>query len=107
MVPDINIWAVLLATLSSMLVGALWYSKALFGRRWLELAKVDETRMQSSAVGAYLLVLYAFQRAPAGRVSTLRESSVLIGILLSGERPSSAVWVGAVLVLMGALLAAG
>ena len=59
------------------------------------------------AVGAYLLVLYAFQRAPAGRVSTLRESSVLIGILLSGERPSSAVWVGAVLVLMGALLAAG
>lgn len=59
------------------------------------------------AVGAYLLVLYAFQLAPAGRVSTLRESSVLIGMLLSGERPSPAVWIGAVLVLAGAVFAAG
>ena len=39
------------------------------------------------SLAAYLLVLYAFRLAPAGRVSTLRESSVLIGILLSGERP--------------------
>lgn len=59
------------------------------------------------AVAAYLLVLFAFQQAPAGRVSTLREASVLIGIMLSGERPSAAVWAGAILVLIGALLAAG
>jgi drug/metabolite transporter (DMT)-like permease len=59
------------------------------------------------SVGAYLLVLYAFQLAPAGRVSTLRESSVLIGLLLSGERPRPVVWLGAALVLTGALLAAG
>ena len=59
------------------------------------------------SVGAYLLVLYAFQLAPAGRVSTLREASVLIGIALSGERPAPAVWAGAALVLVGALLAAG
>ena len=58
------------------------------------------------SVGAYLLVLYAFQVAPAGRVSTLRESSVLVGLLLSGERPPRVVWIGAVLVLVGALLAA-
>lgn len=59
------------------------------------------------AIGAYLLVLYAFQRAPAGRVSTLRESSVLIGLLLAAEKPRPAVWTGAGLVLIGALLAAG
>jgi drug/metabolite transporter (DMT)-like permease len=59
------------------------------------------------SVGAYLLVLYAFQLAPAGRVTTLRESSVLIGLLLSGERPSPAIWTGAALVLVGGLLAAG
>ena len=58
------------------------------------------------SVGAYLLVLYAFQVAPAGRVSTLRESSVLVGLMLSGERPSRMVWTGAILVLAGALLAA-
>ena len=59
------------------------------------------------AIGAYVLVLFAFQRAPAGRVATLREASVLIGILLSGERPSPPVWAGAGLVFIGALLAAG
>ena len=59
------------------------------------------------AVGAYLLVLFAFQQAPAGRVSTLREASVLVGLMLSGERPSPAVWTGAILVLTGAVLAAG
>ena len=57
-------------------------------------------------MAAYLLVLYAFRLAPAGRVSTLRESSVLIGILLSRERPAPIVWFGASLVLAGALLAA-
>jgi drug/metabolite transporter (DMT)-like permease len=58
------------------------------------------------SVGAYLLVLFAFQVAPAGRVSTLREASVLVGLMLSGERPSRSVWTGAILVLAGALLAA-
>ncbi len=58
------------------------------------------------SLAAYLLVLYAFRLAPAGRVSTLRESSVLIGILLSRERPAPIVWLGAGLVLAGALLAA-
>jgi drug/metabolite transporter (DMT)-like permease len=60
----------------------------------------------AGSVGAYLLVLYAFQIAPAGQVSTLREASVLFGIMLSGERPAPAVWAGAVLVLLGALFAA-
>ena len=29
-----NIWAILLAALSSFLLGGLWYSAALFGRAW-------------------------------------------------------------------------
>ena len=64
------------------------------------------TLIAIGSVGAYLLVLYAFRLAPAGRVSTLREASVLIGLMLSGERPSRAIWFGAGLVLVGALLAA-
>lgn len=58
------------------------------------------------STAAYLLVLLAFQRADAGRVSTLRESSVLIGILLAGERPGPRVWLGATLIVAGAVLAA-
>ena len=29
-----NLWAVLLAAVSSFLLGGLWYSSALFGRLW-------------------------------------------------------------------------
>lgn len=60
----------------------------------------------AGSTAAYLLVLLAFQHADAGRVSTLREISVLIGIVLSGERPAGVVWAGAALVVTGALLAA-
>lgn len=57
-------------------------------------------------VVAYILVLLAFQRAPAGNVSTLREVSVLIAILASRERPGRVVWAGALLCVIGAALAA-
>lgn len=58
------------------------------------------------SISAYLLVLLALQRAGAGRVSTLRESSVLIGLLLARERVGRQVWAGAMLVVIGAILAA-
>ncbi|WP_047524875.1 DUF1761 domain-containing protein [Microbacterium sp. ZOR0019] len=41
MVPEINYWAVLLATASSMLVGSVWYARGVFGTRWSKLANVD------------------------------------------------------------------
>ena len=93
MVPEINIWAVLLATLSSMVVGAIWYSKPVFGRRWIELARVDESRMQSSAVGAYVLTTFAsFLTAAvlAGSVAIAQEfyggsfflNSIVTGVIL-------------------------
>jgi drug/metabolite transporter (DMT)-like permease len=63
-------------------------------------------RVAAGSATAYLLVLLAFQRADAGRVATLREASVLIGIWLAGERPGRRVWVGAGLVVAGGVLAA-
>ncbi len=50
MVPEINYWAVLLAMLSSMLVGTIWYSPKVFGTRWSKLAKVDMDKPASAAV---------------------------------------------------------
>lgn len=55
---------------------------------------------------AYLLVLFAFQRAAAGSVSTLREIAVLLAILASRERPGRVVWFAAGLCVTGAVLAA-
>ncbi len=50
-IPEINYWAVLLATLSTMVVGSIWYTPKVFGTRWAKLAKVDmyaeKTAMQA------------------------------------------------------------
>ncbi|BDZ55313.1 hypothetical protein DSM26151_25370 [Agromyces marinus] len=48
-IPEINYWAVLLATVSSLVVGSIWYARGVFGRRWAELAKVDLDREGMSA----------------------------------------------------------
>ncbi len=58
------------------------------------------------STAAYLLVLLAFQRANAGPVATLREVSVLIGVLLAREQKGWHVWLGAALVALGAVLTA-
>jgi hypothetical protein len=50
MVPEINYWAVLLATASSMVVGSIWYTPKVFGTRWAKLAKVDMDRPGATAV---------------------------------------------------------
>jgi drug/metabolite transporter (DMT)-like permease len=63
-------------------------------------------RIAFGSAAAYLLVLWAFTLAPAGPVATLREVSVLIGLLLSTDRRSWRLWVGAGLVVIGALLTA-
>ncbi len=58
------------------------------------------------SVAAYLLVLLAFQQANAGPVATLREVSVLLGVLLAREQKGWQVWLGAALVVLGAILTA-
>lgn len=37
---DINFWGVLLAAVSSMVVGSIWYARGVFGKTWGKLAKV-------------------------------------------------------------------
>ena len=59
------------------------------------------------SVAAYALILVAFERAPVGRVATLREVSVVIAIRMARERPGAIGWAGIALVLAGAALAAG
>ncbi|GAB09479.1 hypothetical protein GOARA_040_00040 [Gordonia araii NBRC 100433] len=64
MVPEINYWAVLLATLSSMVIGSIWYTPKVFGNRWMELAKVSEPDSTASAVRPILVsILMAFVTA--------------------------------------------
>jgi protein-S-isoprenylcysteine O-methyltransferase Ste14 len=57
MVPEINYWAVLLATLSSMVVGSVWYTPKVFGARWARLANVDTDRPAATAVVPIVVTL--------------------------------------------------
>ena len=58
----------------------------------------------AGSVAAYLLVLLAYQRAPASPVATIRELSILLGILMAGDRPGKRVWLGGTLCVLGAAL---
>ena len=60
----INLWAVLLAAMSSFALGGLWYSPALFLAAWRRAAGIDEATMKSAHPGkvfggAFLLSLLA------------------------------------------------
>jgi hypothetical protein len=69
---DINLWAVLLAGVSSMVIGMVYYSNGLFGKQWKKLAKIDEKRFQkempqvmpmvflAALVTSYVLAYVAF-----------------------------------------------
>lgn len=48
--PDVNIWAVVLATVSTMVVGSIWYTPKVFGNRWMTLAKVDPAEAEERGV---------------------------------------------------------
>lgn len=49
-VPEVNLWAVLLATASTMVVGSIWYSPRVLGTRWMALAAIDRDRVASRGV---------------------------------------------------------
>lgn len=52
---EINYLAVLLAGLSSMVVGSVWYAKGVFGNTWSKLAKVDLDKKPEPAQMAYMM----------------------------------------------------
>lgn len=60
MVPEINYWAVLLATASSMLVGSIWYARAVFGNRWAKLANVDLDNPGNPVMAIVTTVIVSF-----------------------------------------------
>ena len=46
---QVNMWAVLLATISSMVVGGIWYAKPVFGRSWQKLVGLKDGEMGKDA----------------------------------------------------------
>ena len=57
MVPEINYWAVLLATVSSMVVGSIWYTPRVFGNYWMKAANITPSGKASDAVRPILITV--------------------------------------------------
>ena len=57
MVPDINYWAVILATFSSMLVGSIWYTPKVFGNYWMREAKITPSGNPKDAIAPIVVTL--------------------------------------------------
>lgn len=49
---EINYLAVFLAMVSSMVVGAIWYAKPVFGTEWAKLVGLNDKKMQQGAARA-------------------------------------------------------
>jgi hypothetical protein len=57
---EVNYWAVLLAAISSMIVGSIWYMPAVFGKMWMRLTAVKmDQKMSSSQAMMYGLTFVA------------------------------------------------
>ncbi|GAB3605867.1 DUF1761 domain-containing protein [Conyzicola nivalis] len=57
MAPEINYWAVILATLSSMIVGSVWYTPKVFGTYWMRLAKITPSGNAKDAIWPITITL--------------------------------------------------
>ncbi|MHA7275913.1 DUF1761 domain-containing protein [Arthrobacter sp. HLT1-21] len=57
MIPEINIWAVLVATLSTLVVGTIWYTPKVFGNYWTRVAKVDVSGDSRDAIKPILITV--------------------------------------------------
>ena len=57
MVPEINYWAVIVATLSSMVVGSVWYTPRVFGNYWMRTAKITPSGDSTDAIRPILVTL--------------------------------------------------
>ncbi|NKX55101.1 DUF1761 domain-containing protein [Arthrobacter mobilis] len=47
MIPEINVWAVLAATVASLVVGSLWYARKVFGNYWIRTSGVSDEQLSS------------------------------------------------------------
>lgn len=60
MVPDINWLAVILATISTMVVGFIWYTPKVFGNYWMRIAKVNPGEAKSAVAPILITLVVSF-----------------------------------------------
>ena len=70
----INLWAVLAAAVLAMAIGAMWYSPSLFGKLWMELMGLNESKlheMKQKGMAKTYLISFVSQLVTAYALSLL------------------------------------
>src|SRR5690242_10031402 len=76
---EINYWAVLIATVVTMVLGFLWYSPVLFGNAWMKLVGLKREDMSGGGPATYILTML-----------TALVGSFLLALLLTvGDKPDA------------------
>jgi hypothetical protein len=94
----INVWAVLVAALATMVIGFLWYSPLLFARPWMvvmgndpnDKAKLAEMQKSAGPMYAMSLVASVLSAAVLGKIIAI----ATVDTALYGMKIGLAVWLG-------------
>ena len=136
MITHVSIWGVILAALSALVVGTIWYSKSFYGKTWMKATGVSDKEMNKafpmampmlavvSLVTAYVLALFikyfhAYHGGSWFKAAILTSLLAWVGLagtaLLAHEafekRPKSIVFINlgnrlVTLLVMGVIIAA-
>jgi hypothetical protein len=95
---EINWLAVGLATLSSMVVGSIWYAKPVFGNIWMKLAHIDESKQPTGAAFARVmgitLVMSFLTAYVIAHVAAISKAFFDVSALESGINTAFWLWLG-------------
>jgi hypothetical protein len=56
---NVNIWAVVVSAVASMVLGTIWYSKAVFGPKWMRLIGKTQDQLKGSNKAMFLMLVPA------------------------------------------------
>ena len=96
MVPEINWLAVLLADVSSMVIGAIWYAKPVFGRRWMRLSGISDADLQKNPALPLIItfVVSFFTAAVLAGSAAIAQHFYEGNFLLNAVLTSVILWIG-------------
>lgn len=100
----VNYLAIILAAISSLVIGSLWYSKLLFGKQWMKLVGLTEEKAKTKILSATMgmLVLSLLMAYMLSHVTFVSMEVFGYSAHTAGISSGFMIWIGFVLpVLLG------
>ena len=93
--PDVNILAILLCGIGSMVLGGIWYSPLLFAKRWQAGARLTDDEMAGANVGLTLGLAFLLSLVAAFVFALFLGRTMPLGPAVAAGALAGLCWVGA------------